>query len=198
MIHSGDITVEHILLVMKLIGKFHAISFALKEQQPEKFGELVSELREPIYKCGYNYEDIPIGFTNAAKNMINSITDDSDAHLLQALLKIYEKTQFETLCECIDGNAAEPFSVVTHGDMWLNNTMYEHDDEHRPINAVFIDWQLTRYSSPVLDLMYFIFVSVGKFPSNFVHNSVHHICPFNICRHRTSENELRYLFENLS
>lgn len=160
MIHPDDITVEHILLVMKLIGKFHAISFALKEQQPEKFGGLVSELREPMYKCGYNYEDIPSGFTNAAKNMINSITDDSDAHLLQALLKMYEKTQFETLCECIDGNAAEPFSVVTHGDMWLNNTMYEHDDEHTPINAFFIDWQLTRYSSPVLDLIYFIFVSV--------------------------------------
>lgn len=118
MIHSDDLTVEHILLVMKLIGKFHAISFALKEQKPEKFGELVSELREPMYKYGYNYEDIPSGLTNAAKNMINSITDDSDAHLLQALLKIYEKTQFETLCECIDGNAAEPFSVVTHGDMW--------------------------------------------------------------------------------
>lgn len=154
-------TVEHVLLAMKTIGKFHAISLALKAQQPEKFDELVSELREPLFKYGYNFEVIPIGFTNAAMNAIESITEESDAHLLKALLKLYEKSQFDIILECIDGVSAEPYAVITHGDMWLNNTMYRHNDENIPNKATLIDFQLTRYSTPVADLMYYIFVSAS-------------------------------------
>lgn len=42
--------------------------------------------------------------------------------------------------------------------MWSNNTMFKYDETRKQLQSVcFIDWQVMRYSSPVLDLMYFIF-----------------------------------------
>lgn len=58
----------------------------------------------------------------------------------------------------VDGNEAEPHSVILHGDMWSNNTMFKYDETKKQLQSVcFIDWQVMRYSSPVLDLMYYIF-----------------------------------------
>lgn len=144
MIDKNDLTVEHILLVMKSIGKFHAISFALKDQQPEKFEEIASELHEPMFKANYILQNTSIAFNSAAINTINSITDEKDAHLLKALLKLYEKTQYEIILECIDAELAEPYAVITHGDMWSNNTMFRLDDDNKPKRACLIDWQLVK------------------------------------------------------
>lgn len=162
MINKDDITVEHILLVMKSIGKLHAISFALKEQQPEKFEELVSELDEPMFKTNYFLDNAPRAVNSAAVDVISSITDEKDAHLLKSVLKLYEKTQYELALECIDGQNAEPYAVVTHGDLWSNNTMFRLDDENKPKKVCLIDWQLSRYASPVLDLVYYIFISTTR------------------------------------
>lgn len=117
MINKDDLTVEHILLVMKALGKFHAISFALKDQQPEKFQDIVNGLREQHFKNGYNPE-LEMFCNSGAMIVLNAITDDSDAHLLEAVLKLYEQNQFDTMLNCVDGNEAEPYSVIVHGDMW--------------------------------------------------------------------------------
>lgn len=120
MIDKNDLTIEHILLVMKALGKFHAISLALKDQEPEKFAEIASELREhffdPATSAGF-----PKIFNNAAMTVINAITDDKDSHLLEAVLRLYERNQFDIITDCVNAQAAEPFSVVTHGDMWYKS-----------------------------------------------------------------------------
>lgn len=60
------------------------------------------------------------------------------------------------LGECYDGNSDEKHAVFTHGDCWINNLMFRGKD------LVFIDYQDTRYCSPVNDLTYFIFICTDK------------------------------------
>lgn len=154
------VTTEHILLVMKTIGKFHALSFALRDQEPEKFAEIVNELREPIFYHGYN-QMVANGFNGAAMNVINSITDDKDAHLLDAVLRMYERNQYDIVVDCVDGNSCEPYAVIAHGDLWPNNTMFQCENR-APKKTYIIDWQLCRYASPALDILYYIFCSTTK------------------------------------
>lgn len=161
MVDKKAVTVEHILLVMKTLGKFHALSFALRNQQPEKFAEIISGLQETLFLHGYN-QHLATLFNMAEMNVINSINDDQDAHLLDAVLRIYERNQFDIVVECVDGNACEPYSVVAHGDLWSNNTMFQCNEKNWPNNTCIIDWQMCRYASPALDILYYIFCSTTK------------------------------------
>lgn len=161
MIDKDKVTVEHILLVMKALGKYHAVSFALRDQDPEKFTELISELSEMFFVRGIE-TPFKSAINNAAINAINSITDDGDAHLVKALLELYETDQYDLVADLLDGNDAEPYSVICHGDCWSNNTMFKYDDKNTLQDICIIDWQILRYGSPVLDLMYYIFSSTTR------------------------------------
>lgn len=156
MIDKEELNVEHILLVMKALGKFHAISFAMKDQQPESFSEIVNELQEHVFGHGQNLE-LAEAYNTAAMNVINSINDDEDAPLLEAILRLYERDQYDLMLDCINGSEAEPHAVIIHGDMWSNNTMFQFDDTNIPSKACLVDWQISRYASPVLDILYYIF-----------------------------------------
>lgn len=159
---KNEITVEHIMLVMKALGKFHAISFAMKDQKPEKFKNIiVKKLREHFYKHGCNL-DVARMINGAAMNVINSITDDEDIDLLEAVLKLYEQEQYDMLVNCVNGNEAEPYAVVIHGDLWSKNTLFQYNDDNVPEKVCFIDWQMSRYSSPVLDILYHIFLNTTR------------------------------------
>lgn len=161
MIDKNDLTVDHILLVMKALGKFHAVSLALKDQDPQKFSEIVNGLHEQHFRPGNN-SDIANMFNNSAMTVIDAITDDKDAHLLEAVLKLYERDQYDILIDCVNGNQNEPFSVVTHGDMWSNNSMFRNNNKNKPKKVSLIDWQMSRYASPILDITYYIFVSTTR------------------------------------
>lgn len=117
MINQKDITVDHILLVMKTLGKFHAVSFALKDQEPEKFQEIVNNLQEIFFVHGGPMSS----HVNQAEQMaINCITDDNDVDLLEAILRLYEQNQYDQLVDLANSNEAEPYSAVLHGDLWSN------------------------------------------------------------------------------
>lgn len=161
MIDKNDLTVEHILLVMKALGKFHAVSLALKDQNPEKFWQIANGLSEQHFRPGNNSAFASM-FNNASMTVINSITEDKDAHLLEAVLRIYERDQYDIVIDCVNANENEPYSVVNHGDMWSNNAMYKNNNKNKPRKVNLIDWQMSRYASPALDIIYFIFVSTTR------------------------------------
>lgn len=53
----------------------------------------------------------------------------------------------------------EAFNVLNHGDCWLNNIMFQHDDQGNVLETIFVDFQLCKYGSPSEDLYYVLFSS---------------------------------------
>lgn len=47
------------------------------------------------------------------------------------------------------------FKVLNHGDSWVNNLMFRYENG-KPVAVIFVDYQMSYYSSPGLDLNYFI------------------------------------------
>jgi Ecdysteroid kinase-like family len=54
------------------------------------------------------------------------------------------------------------FNSSGHGDCWVNNFLYHYKKGNLPDKIVLIDWQISRYCSPVTDLAYFIFACTDR------------------------------------
>lgn len=59
-----------------------------------------------------------VNFVNQGETLAVNCTDENDINLLKALLHLYETDQYDLMTEMVE---AEQYSVVCHGDMWLNN-----------------------------------------------------------------------------
>lgn len=157
---NETISAEHVNLVMKSIGKLHAISFALRDQQPEKFREIVSPLKDLF--MNEESELFKVHFEKMKSCVLGCLSSDKDSFLISRLNKLYENSSFEIAAKCVNGALAEPYSVVCHGDCWTNNTMFKYDETNKPTQVCLIDWQILRYCSPVTDLVYYIFLCTTK------------------------------------
>lgn len=149
MVKQENLTVEHILVIMRALGRFHAVSFAVRDQDPEKFWEIVKNLKEIFFVRGGPLTSLA---NEAEKVAIECIDDDNDAYLLRAMLQLYEKNQYDQLVDLIHSNECEPYAVMLHGDLWTNNLMFTQDDETGgALDVCLIDWQTVRYGSPGMD-----------------------------------------------
>lgn len=140
--------------ILRTYGKFHAISFALKDQYFGKFAEF-GEMLTPLWKIFYGnktFTDIREFNIKEIQKILGEANVDANAiKKIESLLNIDEI--FATR------HCGEPNVVITHGDCWNNNIMFKFKDgdkknlEHLKL----IDWQLSQVASPAMDLSYFIF-----------------------------------------
>lgn len=156
---TEDITVDHVNLVMQSLAKLHAISFVLKHEQPDKFKQLTSNLPELFIR------DDPIMreyLKNQCEVIFGVVSAEEDAHLLTKVKKLFEKDAMDIAAECLDLESTGAASVITHGDAWQNNTMFIYDKNGKPIEINLVDWQISRQSSPIIDIVYYMFSCTTK------------------------------------
>lgn len=159
-IHTDTLTAEHVISVMQILGKFHACSLAMKHQKPEAFAEMITNMDEVIFeKNNINWRNT---FNSLSKAVINAVRTSQNESLTNKLLKFYERDSYDIILKCIDGDRAEPYSVITHGDCWMNNILFKYNEKSQSIEARLIDWQILRYCSPVCDIVHFIFCCTTK------------------------------------
>lgn len=146
-------------LIMQTLGRFHALSFVMKDQSPKMFGELSAVLEETYY-------------ANRLKPWYNDFINIQIDVALDAVAKIYGGTVIEERAKkfLTDGSLYDKmtklthtrnrFSVISHGDCWTPNFLIHStrlDGRDVPVRAKMIDFQLSRFASPVLDIAFFIY-----------------------------------------
>lgn len=145
---------------MRTLGKFHAISFALKDQHPEKFEELTSQL-SPIF-LRRDRPRIGERMTSQLELGLTLVSGEKDVHLFEKVKNLLDMNILDVAVDCVDPKLVGPSAVITHGDTWQNNFMYRYDNEGKPIEICLLDWQISQYTSPVIDILYFIFCCTTK------------------------------------
>jgi hypothetical protein len=78
---KNPLTRKHINMVVEEYGKFHAISFAMQDQQPDKFQELSSELQD-IFKQFITLAAFQDMFTKSFDEVCDLLKDDLDNETL--------------------------------------------------------------------------------------------------------------------
>lgn len=143
----------HASLALKKLGEFHSYSFLTRVADPTSFEKLkVEELflkKEPPSEKMSFFRDLVI-------NVAIKALADEDKHYTERLQRFIDNLTNE-MADAVDGKQAEPYAILIHGDFWTNNMLFKYDQEGKPCDIRFIDFQVCRYASPVIDLVYTFF-----------------------------------------
>ncbi|XP_012063785.1 PREDICTED: uncharacterized protein LOC105627114 [Atta cephalotes] len=146
--HMYGLDLDHSILALRGIARFHAASVALCEKEPKQKemcskgifnDQLPAEMRDVLIKSTKNLADEVVNWLEVKKysEKIAKLAD----HIHQIGLNATK------LCE-------DEFNVINHGDCHANNLLFKYDNNGKPIDQIFVDFQICVYASP-LDLLYF-------------------------------------------
>ncbi|XP_063216108.1 uncharacterized protein LOC134527388 [Bacillus rossius redtenbacheri] len=155
----------HTSMAMKILARFHALSFAIRDQEPDMFREMVDSLQEVYYKPALKpwYKNMLDKFVSLAtdamaQEMPGSVYEEKLRQLVAG------EDFFDRICKLV-ADSREPHGVISHGDAWSSNFMFLYpggDATSSPLAARMIDYQIVRCSSPVLDLSFFLYSCTGQ------------------------------------
>ncbi|EFA06293.1 uncharacterized protein LOC663235 [Tribolium castaneum] len=149
---------EHIEVVVREYGKFHATSVALKTLKPEKFQEILTSLGRSLSHI-FQSPVMQSIVTKCVQKGIELLEGEVEEKIIAKLKHLRENIANIT----VEFEEKAPLKVVCHGDCWNNNFMYKYNDNSRnvPSKVAIIDWQIASYGTPISDLSYFLFSCIS-------------------------------------
>lgn len=142
---------NHSLLVMRLIAKYHAATAIIIQRDPAAV--------EDFKKCGR--------YVSGSDKEVRSILPTIVSHILSNLAKIPHFPhdvidRISKLCESIVDKLdnlvqykPQKFNVLVHGDLWVNNLMFRYCKED-VVSVKLLDFQESYISSPSHDLLFYL------------------------------------------
>lgn len=158
--HSTEMTVEHVRLYLSTLAKFHAISFVLKEQEPEKFKQLTSNLTDIYMSKSSLVADAY--YAAEAENFLQALSSPDDAHLYSKVKEFFAKGALNVGIDSVERELNESATVISYGDAYQRSMSFKYDSNGHPIGISLIDWQLSRHGSPMIDFIHFVFSCTTK------------------------------------
>ncbi|KAJ8895514.1 hypothetical protein PR048_000850 [Dryococelus australis] len=147
---------DHCLLVMKSLGRYHAVSVALHDRDPQ----LVESFKENFFS-----EEATSDFVKSlSRSSIVSIANlarlwpEGGETMASKLLHVAD-----TICERLRQQLSPEhnrLNVLIHGDLWTNNMLFKYDEVTGSVEDIrLVDFQQACYTSCAIDLQYFIHTS---------------------------------------
>lgn len=113
-------TYDHAKLVVNGLGKFHAISFALKDQKPKLFESFKRNfIMIDMLKSGLSKDNLCM-----FDRCISILNDQHHKRLFEEL----KTNAVETLEEYTIDEYIGDSGVILHGDCWNNNLMFQYEN----------------------------------------------------------------------
>ncbi|XP_065222493.1 uncharacterized protein LOC135847040 [Planococcus citri] len=139
-------------MVLRKLAKFHALSVKLDRHSKispalKRIPWLGEVELEESFKKYLNY-----AFEQLAKSV------DSKFNLEEKILQCKDYV-FDELMQEMTSNQLI-FKVLTHGDLWLGNTLFKFNKYGQAMKVKFIDFQCPSWSSPVFDILCFTLTSM--------------------------------------
>lgn len=131
------------------MAQFHAVPIALKLQKPEEFDKKIK-----VYMACFHPEPPKFDYGPVQLKISKILRQREFCVPLLPKIEDSVRHMFD-----LPKTFREPFATIVHRDMWVNNFMLKLEDG-KVIRNKLLDFQAYTYSSPVKDLLFFLFTSV--------------------------------------
>lgn len=152
---------EHCRLVMERLAEFHASSMVLAMLDTKIFDAYSDGMLSPQ---GLAKDDglLMRFFSGNGQQLHKLISSWPGYERIADKIGKYMKDQRKHLVAA-QAPLEKEIKVLNHGDLWVNNILFKYDEtpQKQLQDAIFIDFQLTVWGSPGIDLNYFFYTSLN-------------------------------------
>lgn len=153
----SGLDLRHCQLALRSLAHFHGLSVALHRKDPSSmrlFNEVFYKEEQRIL--------LSSGFEPGLLTLASVVAKWPGFERFAEKIRKMAETLVTKTIEVVkpkDGS----LSVLNHGDFWTNNILFKcSSGSEVPEEAMFVDFQISRFSSPVLDLQYFMYTSPNQ------------------------------------
>ncbi|KAF5287406.1 hypothetical protein FQR65_LT12231 [Abscondita terminalis] len=151
---------NHALLVIKRLGQFHALSFALRKKNFEAFCGLRNNAYDIEYQPGYEPTSQPMMDLYGSFGL-ESLDPEKDKVVYEKF-NLFRKNIVNVTKDAVREMFDSEHAVIVHGDFWTANILFNYQDRRIPADVLFLDWQFTRIGSPAFDISQLLFICCDK------------------------------------
>lgn len=120
----SPMNVQHIKMVLKNYAKFHAISFAFRQQNSTKFQKLVENYTDVFYN--FFFEGLLTSVYQPKISMAKDLVKEANKDLASKIEKLLKKGIVNTVTEVFQ-DVPENEIVIRHGDCWNSNFLFKYE-----------------------------------------------------------------------
>ncbi|XP_043465671.1 uncharacterized protein LOC122500682 [Leptopilina heterotoma] len=143
----------HAQIALQHLARFHAYGFILQAKNPELFEKTIKSIKETAF---FEKEDYTKMYGNLCDVAIKAIESEGTYYVDK--INNFRDNVFKSCLYVTNGFNAEPFATINHGDFWTNNMLFKYNENSEPVDFCCMDFQMHRYASPILDIVYMLFV----------------------------------------
>lgn len=149
----------HCKLALKALAKYHAISFAMKDQKPEEFNKIKKEIFETYYH--QRLRSWYVRFWNRLGRIaVDAVEKEYPGSIYVEKVKQFVAPEryddlINAACNTLENG------VISHGDTWTNNFLFKYRDA-QPVDCMMLDFQLARCATPVLDISFMMYACTSQ------------------------------------
>lgn len=140
---------EYASVALRTLAKFHALSLKLNETHPQ---ELNTVKRDCFYTSG-NGEIARQSY----KRFLQVVKSTPEIEHLHSKLSQFKDHLWDAILDTVRPRS-DVINVLNHGDYWSNNMLFKN--ENGALKMKLVDFQLCRWCSPALDILFMLISSV--------------------------------------
>lgn len=147
---NGIFDLEHCVAVMRTLADFHAASVIFEHTNPSGKCNINEMCPEAVEEACYNLKE------GHSRNDWLKSTTEGIVHLCKQMGRGKQSELLPKLIRATISNVGPSpkwCNVLSHGDLWANNFMFNYDKHGNIKHCIIVDYQLARYAPCALDLM---------------------------------------------